>query len=192
MSLLCKITKPGNTTQIDLVKASNSNRVKGLLKQNTIPITLHNNSLTFRDTVKEFELKGDLLKTMTNKIYNVDLASLSDRKILFNFAKEMNFDVKAMGNKPTRDRTLLKMPKSPGFLISASGSSNTLFLPSEPDEVCGRSNFLLQAKQAGTISDIIKGEIVVIPDKLLDYKCITKKQQKQILIKGDLLHTRKK
>ena len=36
--------------------------------------------LTFRDTDKEFERKGDLLKMITNKNYNVDLASLSDKK----------------------------------------------------------------------------------------------------------------
>ena len=36
--------------------------------------------LTFRDTGKEFELKGDLLKTISNKNYNVDLGSLADKK----------------------------------------------------------------------------------------------------------------
>ena len=45
----------------------------------------------FRDTGKEFELKGDLLKVMTNKNYNVDLASLQDKKLMYDFAKEMNF-----------------------------------------------------------------------------------------------------
>ena len=29
--------------------------------------TLHGNMLTFRDTIEEFELKGDLLKMITNK-----------------------------------------------------------------------------------------------------------------------------
>ena len=48
--------------------------------------------LTFRDTGKEFELKGDLLKMITNKNYNVNLASLQDKKLMYAFAKEMNFD----------------------------------------------------------------------------------------------------
>ena len=36
--------------------------------------------LTFRDTSKEFEVKGYLLKMITNKNYNVDLAGLQDLK----------------------------------------------------------------------------------------------------------------
>ena len=63
--------------------------------------------LTFRDTGKEFGLKGDLLKMITNKNYNVDLASLQDKKLMYEFAKEMNFDTKALGNKSTGDRKLI-------------------------------------------------------------------------------------
>ena len=87
ISPLSKITNPENTTQFNLVNDSSSNRVNDLLIHNTIPITLYNNLLTFRDTGKEFELKGDLLKMMTNKNYNVDLASLSDKKLMNDFAK---------------------------------------------------------------------------------------------------------
>ena len=43
---------------------------------------------TFRDTGREFELKGDLLKMITNKNYKVDLARLSDKKVMYDFAKE--------------------------------------------------------------------------------------------------------
>ena len=55
----------------------------------------------FRDTGKVFELKGDLLEIITNKNYNVDLAKLSDKKLMYDFAKEMNFDLKAKGKKST-------------------------------------------------------------------------------------------
>ena len=57
LSPLAKITNPENTTQFELVKDSSSNRVNDLLIHNTIPITLHDNLLTFRDTNKVFELK---------------------------------------------------------------------------------------------------------------------------------------
>ena len=110
MSPLSKITNPENTIQFKLIKDYNSNRVNDLLIKNT-PITLHDNLLTFRDSNKQFELKGDLLKMITNKNYNVDLASLSDKKLMYDFAKEMNFDLKAQGNKSTRDRTLIKLLK---------------------------------------------------------------------------------
>ena len=48
--------------------------------------------LTIRDTGKLFELK-DLLKMITNKNYKVGLAKLPEKKIRFDFAKEMYFDV---------------------------------------------------------------------------------------------------
>ena len=67
MSPLSKITNRENTTQLKLIKYHNSNRVNDLLITNTIAITLYNNMLTFRDTGTEFELKGELLKMITNK-----------------------------------------------------------------------------------------------------------------------------
>ena len=189
MSPLSKITNPENTSQFKLVKDPSSNRVNYLNINNSIPITLYSNLLTFRDTGKEFELKGDLLKMITNKNYNVDLASLADKKLMYDFAKEMHFDPKAVGNKSTRDRTLIKLLKSPGLMVSASGVSKTIFLSSDPNELCNRLRLLLQEKYAGIISDIINDEIVVIVDKLLnsEYKCITKKQHKQIIYKCNLL-----
>ena len=65
----------------------------------------------------------------------------------------------------------------------ASGVSKTIFLSSVPDELCDRIKLLLQEKQAGNNSDIINEEIVAIVDKLLGYKCKSKKQHKQILLK---------
>ena len=124
--------------------------------------------LTFRDTGKEFEIKGDLLKMITNKNYSVDLASLSDKKIMYDFAKEMNFDLKAQGNESTRDRTLINLLKSPGLMVSASGVSKTKFLSCDLDELCDRLRLLLQEKQAGNNSDIINEEVVAIVDKLLE------------------------
>ena len=188
MTSLSKITHPENTTQFKLVKDSNSNRVNDLKINKTIPITLYNNMLTFRDTGKEFELKGDLLKMITSNNYNVDHASLADKKLMYDFAKEMNFDQKAVGNKSTRYKTLIKLLKSPGLIVSASGVSKTKFLSSDPDELCDRLRLLLQEKQAGNNSDIIDQEIVATVDKLLAYKCISKKQHKQILIKYNLLN----
>ena len=122
---------------------------------------------------------------ITNKNYNVDHASLSDKKLMYDFAKEMHFDLRAQGNKSTRDRTLIKLLKSPA--ITASGVSKTIFLSSDPNELCDRLKLLLQEKNAGNNSDIINDEIVAIIDKLLEYKCISKKQHKQILIKCNLL-----
>ena len=59
MSPLSKITNPENSSQFKLVKDHNSNRVNDLKINKSIPITLYGNMLTFRDTNKQFELKGD-------------------------------------------------------------------------------------------------------------------------------------
>ena len=62
LSPLSKFTNPKNTTQFKLVKVANSNRVNDLKINKTKPITLHDNLLTFRDTIKQIELKGDFFE----------------------------------------------------------------------------------------------------------------------------------
>ena len=184
MSLLSKILSPENFSSFKLVKDSNSNKVNDLKINKTIPITLYNNLLTFRDTGKEFELKRDLLK-ISNENFNVDLASLQDQKLMYDFAEETNFDMKAQGNKSTRDRTLIKLLISPA--IMASGIS-IVFLLSDPDELCNRIKLFLLEKHASNNSAIFNREVVAIVDKLLEYKCISKKQHNQTLIKCNLLN----
>ena len=101
MSPLCKTTTPENVSQFNLVKDSSSNRVNDFLKSKTIPVILNGNLLTFSDTNKQFELKEDLLKMITNTKYKVDLANLSVKKIMYETAKERNFDERAPGKKLT-------------------------------------------------------------------------------------------
>ena len=71
--------------------------------------------------------------------------------------------------------------------ITASGFTETIILSSNPDELCNRLRLLLQEKHAGNNSDIINKESVAIVDRRLEYKCISKKQHKQILNKCNLL-----
>ena len=125
----------------------------------------------FRDTEKKFVLQH-LLKTTTNRNYNVDHANLSDKKNVW-ICKGMNFDVKAPGNKNPRYRSLIKLIKSPA--IMASGIS-TNFRSSDPNEIYDRLKLLLQEKQDGNISVIINEEMVAIVDNLLEYKCISRRQ----------------
>ena len=69
---------------------------------------------------------------------------MSDKKQMYDFAKELNFDLKAPSNKSTRDRTLIKLLKAPVLRLSASGISNTIILPSDPDELCYRLTLILE------------------------------------------------
>ena len=77
--------------------------------------------LTFRYTDKQFDLQGVFLKMITNKNYKVDLAKFSDKKLLYDFAKEMYFDEKTPVKKSTRDRSLSILLKSPNIMVFASG-----------------------------------------------------------------------
>ena len=131
-SPLSKITNPEHTSQFKLVKDPDSNRVNDLLINQTILVTLDNNLLLFRDTDKKLELNGDLLKIITIKNFNVDLADLPDEKIMFELGEEMYFDEKALGNESTRDKSLIRLVKSPA--IMAPGVS-TIILPGYPDEL---------------------------------------------------------
>ena len=174
------------------MKVFNSKRVFDLLIHNTKPINLYKNLLTICHTDKKFEIKRDLLKKITIKNYNVDLASLPDKKIMYDVAKEMIFDVKAPGKKSKRDRTIRRLLRTPSLMVSASGvssshkrksSSKARNLSSDPDDLCDRIKLLLQEKHARNNFDIINEEIVAIVDKLLQYIGTSTKQQKLLLSK---------
>ena len=114
------------------------------------------------------------LTILINKIEN----------FFYEFGKEMKFDIKQKGRKSDPDRSIIRLLKPPA--IMASGIS-TIILPSDPDELCNRIKLLLQEIHVGSNSYLINKEIVAIVDKLLEFKCITKKQHEQVLIKGNLL-----
>ena len=184
-SALVNVFKPENRSQFRLKKDINLAKMNDFLINEGIPVTLVSNMLIFRDSNKSFKLDGDLLETMTNYDFNVDHSNKQDRKLIYEFVKEMNFNTRQKGNKSDRDKSIVRLLRSPA--IMASGVSKTIFLSSDPNELCDRLKLLLQEKHAGNNSDIINAEIVAIIDKLLEYKCISKKQHEQILIKCNLL-----
>ena len=126
----------------------------------SVPVTLDSNMLTFRDNNKSFKLEGDLLKTMTNYKFIVSHANPQDQKLIYEFGKEMDIDIKQKGRKSYRDTSIINLLKSPA--IMASGTSNTIFLSSNRDELCERLKLILQEIQARNNSNIINEEI---PDK---------------------------
>ena len=184
-SSLVNVFKPENKSQFRLKKDLNSTKMNDFLINEGIPVTLVSNKLIFRDSNKSFELDGDLLETMTNYDFNVDHSNQQDRKLIYEFAKQMNFNIRQKRKKSDRDKSIVRLLWSPA--IMASGVSKTIFLSSDPNEICDRLKLLLQEKHAGNNSDIINEEIFAIIDKLLEYKCIPQKQHKQILIKCNLL-----
>ena len=185
-SSLANLFKPENKSQFRLRKHPNSTKMNDFLIHGGIPVTLFSNMITFRDSNKTFRVEGDLLKLITNCKFNADLSSPQDKKLMYEFAKEMNYDTKSTGRPSTRHTSIIRILESPAIL--ASGISKTIILSSDPNELCDRLRLLLQEKHAGNNSNLIDEEIVAIIDKLLEYKCIFKKQHKQILIKCNLLN----
>ena len=98
----------------------------------------------------------------------------------------MNFDIKLKRRKSNKEKSMIKLPKSPP--IMASGISNIIFLSSNPNELCDRLRLLLQEKQAENNSNINNEEIIAVVNKLLEHKCISKKQHNQTLFKCNLSH----
>ena len=174
-----------NKSQFRLRKDPNSTKMNDFLIHGKIPVSLFSNMITFRDSNKSLKLEGDLLKVITNYKFNVDHSNQQDRKIIYEFAKEMNYDTKSTGRPSVRHNSMIRLLDQPA--IMASGFSKTIILSSDPNELCDRLKLLLQEKHGGNISNLIDEEIVAIVDKLLEYKCLSKKQHKQNLIKCNLL-----
>ena len=144
------------------------------------PVTIYSKTLTFRESNKSFKLDGDLLKTMTNYNFNVDHSNPQDRELFYEFGKELKFNIKHVGRKSPRDKTLLKLLKS--LAIMAAGNS-TIFLTENPNELCGWSKFLLQEKQPLNNAALIYEEIISLCDKLLEHKSISTKRRKVLQLK---------
>ena len=184
-SSLVEVFKKDNKSQFRLRKDANSTKMNDFLIHGTIPVTIFSNMITFRDSNKTFKLEGDLLKVITIYKFNVDHSSPQDKKLIYEFAKEMNYDTKSTGRPGVRHNSMIRLLDQPA--IMASGISKTIILSSDPNEFCDRLKLLLQEKHCGNNSKLIDEEIVAIIDKLLEYKCISKKQHNQILIKCNLL-----
>ena len=134
--------------------------------------------LTFRDTDKNFELHGDLLKLITNKNYNVDLANLADKKLMYEFAKLLYFVEKVLGNRSTREKSLRKLLKTPAIMAS---EISTIILPEKPNELCDRLK-LYYKRYKLAISLIKLTKKLLLSDKLLENKCISTRQYNFLLL----------
>ena len=73
--------------------------------------------------------------------------------------------------------------ESPAIMAGSLIESKTRFLSINSIELWGRIKLLLQEKQTGKISEIFNEETVAIVGKLLEYKCISTKPHKFLLVK---------
>ena len=184
-SSLIEVIKSDNKGQFRLTKDPNSTKPNDFLINEKVPVTIFSNMLTFRDSKKVFKIEGDLYKVITDYKFNVDQSNKQNRQIIYEFGKEMKYKLKNKGRPSIRHNLMIRLLNQPP--ITASGFTKTIIFSSDPDELCNRLRLLLQEKHAGNNSDIINEESVAIVDKLLEYKCISKKQHKQLLNKCNLL-----
>ena len=99
---LVNLVKPGNTSQFILIKVPNSVGLNNFLINGGVPVILYRNMLTFRDSNKSYKLDGDLLKTSTDYNFNVAYCNPQDKKLNYEFGKEVNFNIKEKGRKVTQ------------------------------------------------------------------------------------------
>ena len=184
-SPLVEVFKSDYKSQFRLRKDPDSTKMNDFLIHGKIPVTIFSNMINFRDSNKTLKLEGDLLKVITNHKFIVHHSDQQDRKMIYEIAKEMNYDTKSTGRPSIRHESMIRLLDKPA--IMASGISKTIILSSDPNELCDRLKLLLQEKHGGNNSNLIDEEIVAIVDKLLEYKCLSKKQHKQILTKCNLL-----
>ena len=143
-SSLVNLFKPENKSQFRLRKDPNSTKMNDFLLHGNIPVTLFSNMIIFRDSNKTFRLEGDLLKLITNYKFNAEHSSPQDKKLIYEFVKETNYDTKSTGRPSTRHFSIIKILESPAKM--ASGISKTVILSSDPNELCDRLGLLLQKK----------------------------------------------
>ena len=96
-SSLVNLLTPENKSHFELTKDQSPIR----MINGCIPVSLYTNMLTFRDSNKYFKIEGDLLEKITNYDFkkpcydfNVNHANPQDQKIIYEFGREMKFDVK--------------------------------------------------------------------------------------------------
>ena len=159
---LVNVFKAENKTQFELISDQNSIEMNDFLINQSLPVALYSNLLTFRDTNRIFKLDGHLLKRMTNYNFNVGNSIPKDNKLINEFAKELKTDIKQKRRPINRDKFLTKLTKSPA--VTPYGIS-TIFSTSDSNELCDKLKLLLQKKQAGNISKIIDEKSIAIADK---------------------------
>ena len=103
-----------------------------------------------------------------------------DQKLIYEFEKEMSFDIRIIERKSNSYKSPKTLLTSPAIIVSRI---STMFHPKNPFELCDRFILLLQQKQAGKISHLIKEKLFGIVDKILEYKSISSELHKSLLVK---------
>ena len=72
----------------------------------------------------------------------------------------MYLNGRALGIKSIRNKSLIRLLKSPAIMAGSLKEPKTRLLSSNPNELCDRIKLLLQMKEAGNNCNIINGKII--------------------------------
>ena len=170
-SLVNRFT-PENKKLFRFKKDVNLTKMNDFLINRGKPVTLFSNMLTFRDSIKSFNLDGDLLATMKLYDFNVSHCNPQDQKLIYESGKEMNFNIEQKGRGSERDKSMIILLKSPA--IMASGVT-TMIMAENPDELCNGLNLLIKEKHGRNYSDLFNKGIIAIVDKYLEINACLRK-----------------
>ena len=109
LSCLVNLLEPENKSQYKLIKDQNSCRIIDFLIITSTPFTLKCKMLIFGSSNISFKLDEDLLETMTNYHFNVDHSKPHDRKLNFELAKEIKYNIRQKGRKSSRDESVIRL-----------------------------------------------------------------------------------
>ena len=144
--------------------------------------TITGGKFVFGKSGEMISLRGDILKKFTDFKFNTSYSPVA--KLIIDFMDEIRFDKHARG-KSFRDRNLIKNYIIKRAILASvlKSSEKTTFVSESPIDLCDRIFSIIQEKQAGIATNRFDNEIAGLIDEILQYKCITSSQHKQIIWK---------
>ena len=108
------------------MKDQNSKNMIDFLKNGGIPVSLNSKMFNFRDSNKSFKLDVDLLDTKKIYDFNVTHSNPKNQKLVYEFGKETNYNFRQKGRKSNRDKSLIRILKSPAIMASETAKIFTI------------------------------------------------------------------
>ena len=134
-------------------------------------------------------IKGSTMTFENGNTYNLNDPDLSyfitytqldkeiqNENLIYNFLKDMKYDLNYGDKKSSRYNIIEYL-----FQPQLGSGIKFVFLPSDPDELVDQLKLLYFEKVGGNDNPMLSEQIIAIPDKLLQYQCITTNQHQNLI-----------
>ena len=139
-----------------------------------LPVKIEGNNMIFENGNKYDMNNKDLSYFLSNS--NINVNDIKDHKLIANFCKDVEYDLKKTGDRKSRRYNFIKKLSSKTF------GEGIVFLSSDPNELGDRLYLLYQEKIAGNNSKNINQEMVAIYDKLYEYSIISETDHFRVIL----------